>query len=231
MLLLPTAYFAPVSLYALLWREGAAVEDCGERYLRQTLRTRCRIATSAGVQTLSLPVERTHGAERPLVRDLRLSEHGDWRRVHFTALRSAYERSPYFDYFADELAAIYADRRLVRLVDFNDALRRWALAALGMEADIALCRAETSPAAAPGDIDLRTRYDGLQPPVTPHGRAEACAAEGEVGGVRVRLAPYYQVFASRTGFLPDLSIADLIFHMGREARLVLAAACACREVG
>lgn len=212
MLLIPTAYLAPVSLYALLWREGAAVEDCGERYLRQTLRTRCRIATPAGVQTLSLPVEHTHGADRPLVRDLRLSEHGGWRRVHFTALRSAYERSPYFDYFADELAAIYADRRLVRLVDFNAALRRWALAALGME-DGVRATDETLPA-APGDIDLRTRYEGVSP-------------DGFAGGVRVRLAPYYQVFASRTGFLPDLSIADLIFHMGREARLVLAAACAC----
>lgn len=210
MLLIPTAYLAPVSLYALLWRSGEAVEDRGERYLRQTLRTRCRIAAPQGVQLLTLPVERSHGAERPFVRDLRLSDHGDWRRVHFTALRSAYERTPYFEYFADELAEIYADRRLTRLVDFNEALRRWVLSAL--DADLRVVPADDSPAAAAGDVDLRTRYDGLG------------AVAGVAGGVRISLAPYYQVFAGRTGFLPDLSVADLVFNMGPEARLVLGAA-------
>ncbi|MDD7128802.1 MAG: WbqC family protein, partial [Prevotella sp.] len=35
------------------------------------------------------------------------------------------------------------------------------------------------------------------------------------------LKPYYQVFQSRQGFLPDMSILDLLFNMGPESILVL----------
>ena len=33
--------------------------------------------------------------------------------------------------------------------------------------------------------------------------------------------PYYQVFQERLGFLPNLSIIDLLFNMGPESLLVL----------
>ena len=33
--------------------------------------------------------------------------------------------------------------------------------------------------------------------------------------------PYYQVFESKLGFLPNLSIIDLLFNMGPESLLVL----------
>ena len=33
--------------------------------------------------------------------------------------------------------------------------------------------------------------------------------------------PYYQVFASRNGFIPNLSVVDLLFNMGPEGLIVL----------
>ena len=37
----------------------------------------------------------------------------------------------------------------------------------------------------------------------------------------IRLRPYYQVFADKYGFLPDLSIIDLLMNMGPESILIL----------
>lgn len=195
MLILPTAYLAPVSHYAHLYTEGRALEDRGERYAKQTLRTRCRIATPQGPQLLTLPVCRTHGDGPLTTGQARLSDHGAWRRVHLQALRSAYERTPFFDVLFDDLAAVYADPRLELLADFNAALRRVVCGWLGL--DVRVEPAAVSPAAGPADTDLR--------------HAEAPRP----------MRPYYQVFAARTGFLPDLSIVDLVFNLGLEARLVL----------
>ena len=40
--------------------------------------------------------------------------------------------------------------------------------------------------------------------------------------VPANLPPYYQVFKERQGFLPALSIVDLLFNMGPESLIVLA---------
>lgn len=203
MLILPSAYLAPVQYYARLYAADGAVEDRGERYVKQTYRNRCYIATPQGPQALIIPVERDGASHSPM-RDVRLSDHGEWRRLHRTALVTAYESTPYFEYYADDILPLY-ERDFHYLVDFNDAFRNVVLNLLELERPITVSE-EPHLAAQPGDFDQRP----LSSPKPTAGKDP-----------QFRAVPYYQVFADRAGFLPNLSIADLLFHMGPESRLVL----------
>lgn len=210
MLLLSTAYAAPVQYYAYLYHAERLWEERHEHYVKQTYRNRCYIATPAGPQPLTLPVERS-GASHGSIADLRLSDHGNWQHLHWAALVSAYEGSPFFEYYADDFRPLY-ERKYKFLVDFNAALRDTVLEALDLRRDIRPTSHYIADVAAelPGAIDLRQAISPKQPQPDP----------------RFTARPYYQVFAPRTGFLPNLSILDLLFNMGPEGRLVLRGALA-----
>lgn len=204
--LLTPAYLAPVQYYAKLYAFGSVLEERCGHYVKQTYRNRCVIAGPGGPQALIVPVEHTGGRKVPL-RDVRVSDHGDWRRLHWTALVTAYEGSPFFEYYADDLRPFY-ERRYVFLVDLDEALQAAVLELLGLSPRIAVT--ERYAEAGEADADLR---ESISP------KADFRADAG------FRPMPYYQVFSARHGFLPNLSIADLLFNMGPEARMVLRDSC------
>ena len=105
MVLLSTTYFGPVQWYQKLYRHGEAMIEVCESFQKQTYRNRCLIATAQGVQALTVPVEGSK-ANR-LVADLRISDHGNWRHLHWNAIRSAYGDSPFFEFYADDLARFF----------------------------------------------------------------------------------------------------------------------------
>ncbi|MGM9693898.1 MAG: WbqC family protein [Alloprevotella sp.] len=202
MIILSTAYLAPVHYYARLYAAREAVVDVHEHYVKQTYRNRCCIATPQGPLALTVPVVRNKDG-RGSISEVEVSSHGNWRHLHWNALVSAYESSPFFEYYADDFKRVLdTDFRL--LTDLNRAFHELIVELLALD-----CRVRESTAyqiAALGDLDLREV-------ISPKAPSDADAA--------FRPAPYYQVFAARTGFLPNLSIADLLFNMGPESRLVL----------
>lgn len=204
-MLLSTTYFGPVQWYSKLWQQrGAEVEiEATETFPKQTYRNRMVIAAESGPLALTIPVEGTSGKHQA-IRDLRISEHGRWRHLHWQALVSAYGESPFFEYYADDLRPFYFDcgpqspSRLGFLLDYNEAG-----AAL-------VCRLL--------DIDTRIRRTTEFTPPTPHDlRYTITPKHGEPCAAR----PYWQVYRERHGFLPGLSILDLLFCQGPEAVLYL----------
>ena len=119
-LITSTAYLAPIQYYAHLYVADHITEDRGEHYVKQTYRNRCYIATSMGKQALTLPIIRSASSHTP-TRDIQLSDHGNWQHLHWTALVSAYENSPYFEYYADDYRKFY-EKQYKYLADFNEAL-------------------------------------------------------------------------------------------------------------
>lgn len=118
-LLLPCCYLAPASHYSSLLHAGEAQMEVCDHYRRQTLRNRCMIDSPQGPLPLSIPVVKPEG--HALTRDIRISDHGHWQHQHWNALMSSYGQSPFYEYYADDLAPFY-DRKWEFLADFNEEL-------------------------------------------------------------------------------------------------------------
>jgi len=124
MTVLPTSYFGPISWYQQLFRADKVLIEQHEHFVKQTLRNRCTISTASGRQTLTVPVEHGRSADgRPPICSLRISDHGNWRHLHWNALQSAYHKTPFFDYYADDLRPFF-EEHWDSLIDFNEAIRQ-----------------------------------------------------------------------------------------------------------
>lgn len=115
--LLSSAYFGPVQWFQKLHRYDRCMIERYDNYVKQTYRNRCVIAATGGPQTLTVPIERYDGS-KCLMRDIRISDHGAWRHVHWNAIVSSYGESPFFDYYADDILPFF-ERRWKYLYDFN----------------------------------------------------------------------------------------------------------------
>lgn len=203
--LFSTAYFAPVQYY-WHWRrsEQPMVEAC-EHYIKQTWRNRCVIGTANGPMTLSLPVEAT--TDKKSIRDIRLSEHGNWQHLHWNSIESAYNSSPFFEYYMDDLKPFF-EKEPGFLYDFNEEIRHKMCELLEIEDRSKQTSAFVSEAEIPeGWLDLRNVI---------HPKKKL-----ELVDPLFKPEPYYQVFDRKFGFQPNLSMLDLLFNMGPESILYL----------
>ena len=214
--LLSTTYFGPIQWYQKLYRADEVWIERHETFQKQTYRNRCVIATTQGTQALTVPVERSNSQSSipQFLKDIRISDHGNWRHLHWNALRSAYGDSPFFMYYEDDIRPFF-ERRWDYLFDFNEAiiekmcelldirpnihytdqylpsldserLRVGASAGMGLEEGLLDCRNTITP-----------KHPVPDPGFTPQ--------------------RYYQVYEAKHGFLPNLSILDLLFNMGPES--------------
>ena len=175
--LLSTTYFGPVQWYQKLHRYDEVEIEQWESFQKQTYRNRCLIATTQGVQALTVPVERNReeftvdglqftddysaaeglraerlaaeglGAEtgfagistvnRKLstVNKIRISDHGNWRHLHWNALVSAYGESPFFEYYQDDIRPFF-EKKWEYLFDFNEAIREKMCELLDIETKV-----------------------------------------------------------------------------------------------
>ena len=201
-ILLSSAYLASVEYYAKLFAYPVAYIERFDNYVKQTYRNRCVIASAEGPLALTIPTEKGNEA-KCLMKDIRISEHGNWRHVHWNAFVAAYKHSPFFDYYADEFRRFF-DTRYEFLYDFNMELCRWVCQQIDIQPQ--LC--PTDDYQVGGDMpDFRERI---------HPKKSYADFDSEFIP-----KPYYQVFDAKLGFLPNLSVADLLFNMGPESVLVL----------
>ena len=198
--LLQTTYFGPLQWYQKLYRYDRCLIEQYDSYQKQTYRNRCLIATANGVQALTVPVE--HCDDKMLTKDLRISDHNQWRRVHWNALQSAYSESPFFDYYADDLHPFF-EKKFDFLIDFNEAIRQKICELIDIQPHVEYTSEYTSaighqPSAI---VDYRDVIHAKHPQADDMFEAKQ----------------YWQVFQHKHGFLPNLSILDLLFCMGPES--------------
>ena len=194
--LLQTTYFGPVQWYQKLKRYDHCVIEQYDSYQKQTYRNRCVIATANGLQALTVPVE--VGGKKEEVREVRISDHNQWRRVHWNALQSAYSESPFFEYYADDIRPFF-EKKYEFLIDFNEAIRQKMCELLDIDTSVSYSSGFMVQGS--GFMDFREVIHAKHPKDDPDFQPRS----------------YWQVFQHRYGFLPNLSILDLLFCMGPEA--------------
>ena len=180
--------------------ENVFVEQC-DHYIKKTYRNRCVIATQAGVQALTIPV--TLPDNKCPMRDVKISEHGNWRHLHRLSLVSAYENSPFFEFYADDLLPFY-EKSYEFLIDFNQELTAKVCELLDIDYNAVLTKEYANADALDAD-DYRDAINPKHPADDPFFTPKE----------------YYQVFAQRNGFKSNLSIADLLFNEGPEGIITL----------
>ena len=209
--ILATTYFGPVQWYQKLNRFDGVLVEQHEHFLKQTYRNRCIIATTQGVQALTVPVEAPVGEGLALsktsIKDVRISNHGKWRTEHWNALQSAYGESPFFEFYEDDIRPFF-ENRWEYLLDFNMAITEKMCELLDIHPHIELTSSYQNSLPIGegwGETDFRT----IIHPKHPQEDSDFSPK------------PYYQVYKERFGFQPNLSVLDLLFNMGNEAVLYL----------
>lgn len=196
---LSTAYLGPVQQYCKMYQFSDVYIETQENYLKQTYRNRCTIAGANGPLSLSVPIVKPD-TPKCLTRDIRISDHGNWRHLHWHAILSAYNMSPFFEYYEEDFAPLY-EKKYDFLLDFNEALRQ------------IICRLL--------DIQPRIQYTETYRPAVANDFRESIRPRQPLPDPSFSPRPYYQVFKEKYGFLPNLSIVDLLFNMGPEGIVVL----------
>jgi hypothetical protein len=193
-ILLSTAYFPTAEYFSLIKNADTVFIEHEENYTKQTYRNRCKILTSNGILSLSVPVTKG-SAIKALVKDIEIDYSKRWQQVHVRAITSAYNRSPYFQFYSEHLEKILLKSHRF-LFDLNDDLLCKCLEFLNINKSILHTSSFQPDRGLPQDFRYR-----ISPKKGP--------------GFISR--PYIQVF-SDSEFVTDLCILDLLFNMGPEAR-------------
>lgn len=201
---LSSAYLAPVQYYAKLNSFDKLFIEQHDHYMKQTYRNRCTIAGAEGKQALTLPTVKPNNAKCPM-KDIRISDHGNWRRLHWNAIESAYNSTPFFEYYKDDFRPFYEQKHEF-LTDFNEELCHLICQLIDLQPNMERTSFYQTDF-APHEVDLR---EVIHP-----------KKEFHLTDLEFTPRPYYQVFEARHGFLSNLSIIDLLFNMGPESLLVL----------
>ncbi len=160
-----------------------------------------------GPVKITVPLVGSTNAMPVMMRDVLISEHGNWRHLHWGALFSSYGKSPFFDFIADDLHRIIVEERQRRLLDLNMALHQLIVEFMDLPISTSVMSDDDEIAAliAGGAIDLRRKIGGKRADTLP-----------------IADVPYYQMWSNRNGtFLPRLSILDLLMNEGREGIFTL----------
>jgi len=193
-ILLSIAYLPPVSWFSLLLKGSVQIEQ-HETYQRQSYRNRCLIYSERGVLPLSIPVSKPNG-NHTRISEVVIYNGEKWYQNHWRALQSAYEASPYYLYYKDEFQDYYTGS-FDNLFDFDKQLILKICDLLEIQPQLNFTKKfEKSPA---DTYDLSNFFTPKKP-------------------VHSSFPKYIQVFSSRHGFLPDLSILDLLFNLGPDSR-------------
>lgn len=191
----PTAYLPSVLYMAHLAAYPSVSIEQKETFPKQTFRNRSTIATGNGVQTLIVPVIRPQG-NHTRTEEMAISYGMRWHIQHWRAIVTAYNTSPFFLYYQDELEEILLSQH-ESLIELNDNLLHYLLKKLKIGCNIHYTDNYHPASSTANDYryTLVTKKPMLSYPMT----------------------PYSQVFDTRYGFISNLSSIDLLFNLGPEA--------------
>jgi hypothetical protein len=192
--LFSTAYFPTVSCFAAMIRAEKIIFEKHEHYVKQTFRNRTMIYSANGIQQLIIPVEHANLYRIP-IHEVRIANDSNWHKIHWRSLESAYRKSPYFEYFESELKTSF-EKPAENLFDFNLELTGKIFSMLRI----------------PFTAEFTSAYEKLPENISDFRNSFA------PDKINPGLPSYQQVFSDRHNFISDLSVLDLLFNKGMDAK-------------
>lgn len=189
-LFIPT-YFSPISQYSEIVKKDEIVFEMEDNFQKQSYRNRCYIYNSYGKQLLTIPVKHPTKEGRKKTKDTLIENNVAWQDQHFKSIQIAYRSSPFFEFFEDDLAPIF-EKKYTYLQDLNIDTFLFIQDALQLE--VKFSKTETFATADIKD-DFRILADRKHQP-------------------KKIVEKYIQMFDDKHGFIPNLSILDLLFMEG-----------------
>lgn len=211
--------------YQKLNRYDECLIERHESFIKQTYRNRMIIPTTSGPLSLTIP---TNHYTSMAMKDIRISDHANWRHVHWNALMSAYGESPFFEYYQDDIRPFY-EKKYEFLFDFNMEVMEKMIELLDIRPKISVTdeyfpkkreeynhqkQSEENNLAYSTDCKSATPAE-FNTPIKDFRdviRPKKALSDAEFTPKR-----YYQVYEQKHGFQPNMSILDLLFNEGNEA--------------
>jgi len=190
------AYLPPVAWFASFIKSEYPIIDIHEHYVKQTYRNRADIYSEKGKQILSIPViKKDHHTK---LKDIQISNVEPWNKIHWKAIKAAYNKSPFFLYYEDDLFDIF-HKKHTSLINFHQQLLETIFEAIGIEKEIIFSNKYIEK------DKLHTDYRNY--------------FNQKIN--TISLPEYTQVFSDKYGFISNLSIIDLLFNEGPNTLLYL----------
>jgi hypothetical protein len=203
-ILLPLSYLGPLQLYCRYFENSRIIIEQYDSYQKQTYRNRSDIYAANGKLSLTIPVKHEKGM-RHKVKDVKVDYETNWRKLHWKGIESAYNSSPYFEFYRDIFEPYYR-KNFKFLIDLCLQLNDEVLQILNIQVKPDLTLEYVFQDDLLNTLDLR---ELIHP-------KRSYESDG-----RFRVVKYNQVFSEVHGFIPNLSILDLIFNMGPESGRIL----------
>ena len=190
--LLPLFYLPPISWFSVFLQQDAEVTlEQFENFPKQTYRNRTVIYGANGRLALIIPI--LHNGKKT-ISDIEVSQRENWQKLHWKSIKNAYQSSPYFEFYEDQLQQIF-NFETQSLFQFNLNALQIILKILKTEKAYSLNEEFTK---TPAEVDFRNQFSAKK--------------ESEF-----EMEEYYQTFSDKLGFEKDLSILDLICNKGPES--------------
>ncbi|MGL5682323.1 MAG: WbqC family protein [Marinifilaceae bacterium] len=203
--LLTTSYFSPIQVFSILNKCKDVYFEQFEHYGKQSYRNRCHILSANGVLALTVPVVKASN-QKILTKDVRIDYATNWQKLHFKGIESAYKNSAFYDYYIDDFMPFFEQKETF-LLDLNlkvlDTLKEF----INIDTNIHLTQ---------DYIRDNDQYIDLRNIIHPK-------ASRIVENIEFTFTPkeYHQTFGQRFPFTPNLSILDLLFNEGPDAKQYL----------
>ena len=193
--ILTTSYLPPISYISKCLKSGKVIIEAEETYLKQTYRNHCLIAGPNGKQQLTIPVVKVNG-NHTLTKDIKISYFENWQKQHWRSIETAYNNSPFFLYYRDYFEPFFYKTHDF-LIDYNLQILNTIFIILRVE----------------NEIEFTSKYEKEYSSLLD--MRNTSVQKYPDNGTPIK--KYIQVFENKSGFIPDLSIIDLIFNLGPEA--------------
>lgn len=190
--LLHPSYFGSIAQYVAIIQSNTIIFENEDNYQKQSYRNRTYIYGANGKLLLTIPIKHSLTKEKQLYKNVRIENDFKWQLLHWRSLESAYRTSPFFEYYEDEFAPLF-EKPKEFLLDFNYECMSVVLDSLQIDTPVSKTNAyHKTPA---NILDLRDLINVKKEK-------------------NYNLDPYIQVFQNKKGFIPNLSILDLLFNEG-----------------